>query len=47
MADEGLSPALKTIVQSNNSSSAFKDTYILDFLMTFLKNIKKEIYKPA
>ena len=32
-ADDGLSPALKTIVKSkqNNTISTFKDTYILDF----------------
>jgi predicted nuclease of restriction endonuclease-like (RecB) superfamily len=49
-ADEGLSPALKTIVRNkgeDNSISTFKDTYIFDFLDDLPKKHKERDLQKA
>ena len=45
LSDEGLSPALKTIVkdkENNNVISTLKDTYIFDFLDDLPKNYQEK-----
>jgi predicted nuclease of restriction endonuclease-like (RecB) superfamily len=48
-ADDGLSPALKTIVRESgdNALSTFKDTYILDFLDDLPQNYKEKDLQQA